>query len=378
MKNIKILILGGYGVTGPYIARLLLQETGCKVILAGRNPDKAKGLADVLNNEFKGSRVSALRVDASDEAGMKRAFRKVDFVIVAAATSGYVEGVARAALEAGTDYLDIQYSSRKTAILYSMADEIEKAGRCFITEAGSSPGLPAAVIRYAANFFDEITEAHVGVMLRQKGGQKMRGAVYEMVESFKEYEALKYKSGRWKKAPLMGLLDSRRFDFGEPFPKKTCVPVVMEEMKKIPEILPSLKKVGMYMAGYNWLVDGVITPFIMLVLKLFPERGVKPMARLLQWGTTKFDKPPYGTIIKTDAVGVKDGKRKKLNLRIFHRDGYFLTAAPVAAAIKQYIDGTIRKPGVHMPGHVVDIDRFLKDLKSMGVEIAATSVTEKQ
>jgi hypothetical protein len=203
----------------------------------------------------------------------------------------------------------------------------------------------------------------------------MRGAVYEMIESLREYEALKYKDGGWIKAPLLGLLDSRKFDFGEPFPKKTCVPVVMEELKNIPEIIPSIEKVGMYMAGYNWLVDTIITPLIMLVLKIFPKRGIRPMARLLQWGTTRFDKPPYGTVIKVEAAGVRKGKQAKLVLRIFHEDGYYLTAAPVAAAIKQYLDGLIKRPGLWILGHIVNVERFFKDLESSGVEIISNLKT---
>ena len=40
MKTKKILILGGYGSVGSYIAKLLLKESTAQVIIAGRDLKK--------------------------------------------------------------------------------------------------------------------------------------------------------------------------------------------------------------------------------------------------------------------------------------------------------------------------------------------------
>src|SRR4030066_214172 len=99
------MILGGYGNTGRALARLLLQESDARLVLAGRNMDKAKQLADELNRTYKGDMVRGMRVDASDMASLRQAFHGIDFVVVAFSTAQYTPPVAEAALEARVGYL---------------------------------------------------------------------------------------------------------------------------------------------------------------------------------------------------------------------------------------------------------------------------------
>ena len=56
----KILILGGYGDAGILVAKLLLQHTSEKLIIAGRNLKRAETDVRKLRKEFKTERVSAL------------------------------------------------------------------------------------------------------------------------------------------------------------------------------------------------------------------------------------------------------------------------------------------------------------------------------
>jgi|GEM_PF-5651954 len=57
MKNntIKIVILGGYGITGSMIARLLMQSSSAHLILAGRDEAKAKETAALLTRNSAAS-----------------------------------------------------------------------------------------------------------------------------------------------------------------------------------------------------------------------------------------------------------------------------------------------------------------------------------
>jgi saccharopine dehydrogenase-like NADP-dependent oxidoreductase len=144
----KILILGGYGYTGKLLARHLLERSDAEIIVAGRDLEKAQTLARQLNTEFSGERATALRADAASAQSLREALRGVDLLLVAAPTTQHAGTVIHAALEAGADYLDVQLDVGKLAVLNSLAPEIERAGRCFITEAGFHPGLPSAMVRY--------------------------------------------------------------------------------------------------------------------------------------------------------------------------------------------------------------------------------------
>ena len=119
----KIIILGGYGNTGIKIADLLLKESEVEVILAARNMERLTTSCRELNEKYHTDRVSVVHADASHRDSLLHAFKGSDMVVVASGTAEYVRMVAGAVLEAGIDYLDIHYSTKKLNILFSMAME---------------------------------------------------------------------------------------------------------------------------------------------------------------------------------------------------------------------------------------------------------------
>jgi hypothetical protein len=80
-------------------------------------------------------------------------------------------------------------------------------------------------------------------------------------------------------------------------------------------------------------------------------------------------KPPYVVALKVEAKGKLDGIQAHFQSRIAHPDGYELTAIPVVAYLKQYLDGTARKSGVHMLGHIAEPIRLFDDMQKMGVQV---------
>ncbi len=348
MDQKTILILGGSGNTGRHIASLLLKESDAALILAGRNLDKATQLAETLNQAYPGSRVRATRTDACDSDNLESCFGGVNMVVVASSTTPYARQIALAALKAGADYLDVQYSPQKIATLRSLEGAIRQAGRCFITDGGFHPGLPAFLVRYAAQYFDRLESAQVGSVIKQDWNSLKVGveAVYELVELINVFEMQTYTAGRWKKASMLSTSDFIRMDFGEGFGKQYCAPMLLEEMRRLPEITPSLTDTGFYVGSFNWFVDWVVMPVAMLAMKVSPRLALKPMGRWMHWGLKAFSRPPYATILRVEARGKKDGEPKNVAVTISHPDGYLFTAIPVVACLLQYLDGSLSQPGL--------------------------------
>jgi len=284
------LILGGYGNTGRIVAELLLQQTDLQLILAGRNLTKAENLATNFNNQFPNHRVSGLKVDASDRQSLEQAFAQVNFVIVASSTALYTENIAKAALKAKIDYLDFQLSQDKIEILQSLQSEIEEAGCCFITEGGFHPGLPAALVRFAATHFDRIQTANIGSVIKINWRDLTVGddTFNELVAGISEFEPVYFQKSKW----INSYWETRTFNFGQGFGEQVCYPMLLEEMRSLPEKFPDLQETGFFVGGFNWFVDSIVFPLGFVALKSFGTKAVKPIGILLNWGLKTFSKPP--------------------------------------------------------------------------------------
>ncbi|MEE9162958.1 MAG: hypothetical protein V3U35_08320, partial [Candidatus Neomarinimicrobiota bacterium] len=60
---------------------------------------------------------------------------------------------------------------------------------------------------------------------------------------------------------------------------------------------------------------------------------------------------------------------RTIRVRVAHEDGYVLTAAPVVACIRQYLEGRAAAPGLHFMAHIVDPALMLKDMVMMGIDV---------
>ena len=353
-----ILILGGYGATGRSLTRHLLAQTSAQIIVAGRNLDKALVFVDSLRDP----RVSAQRVDATDSASLRQVLPRVNLLLVAAPTTHQAETVVSAALDAGVDYLDVQYGDSKLAVLRAHEREIHEKKLCFVTEAGYHPGLPSAMIRCAASKLECIYSAHVAGYLNM-GRLPYTEAVDELMEGFIHYQAQVLKYGAWTRP---GSWEMRKFDFGEEVGTRNCYSMFFEELRCLPAMYPTLRDMGFYISGSNLLSDLIITPIIMLGLKVAPRRGIRPLGKLMWWAMG-LSKPPYKVMLKVEATGLFRGRQVQIDASVEHEDGYELTAIPVVALLKQY--EYVRRPGLHMMGHLVDTDCLFQDMERMGARV---------
>jgi saccharopine dehydrogenase (NAD+, L-lysine-forming) len=141
-----------------------------------------------------------------------------------------------------------------------------------------------------------------------------------------------------------------------------------EEMRSLPELYPSLRDTGVYMASMHPLLDWVITPLAMLMLKISPKHLLRPAGRMLWWGMQRLPGPPHQVLLKVDARGETGGSPAGYSATVCHTDGYELTAIPVAATLLQVLDGSARRPGLWMMGHLAEPVRLFADMQRMGVE----------
>ena len=366
----RILILGGYGNTGFLIARLLVKESSVELVIAGRDINRAEQTATELNSEFYTDRVSFKYVDASNTNSLKTAFAGVNLVVVASSTIEYTYNVVSVALEVGIDYLDVQLSSpTKLSVLNSFRKELERQGRCFITDSGFHPGVPAAMVRYAATKIDVLEVANISAAFQLKWKELLfsESTTSEFIDELMNFNPMVLKNRKWID---MGMKEIPKFNFGELFGERYCLPMYLEELQSLPDLIPSLNETGFYISGFNWMVDYIIIPIAFATYKVFQTRAKSPMGHLLKWGLRNFSKPPFGAVIQLQAKGMKGRQNRQLLMRLTHDDAYVLTAVPSVACLLQYLDGSIRQPGLWFQANLVAPQPFFDDIERLGVRVS--------
>jgi len=372
----KILLAGGYGSAGYLIADYLLRERAdIELTIAGRHLHKARHAVARLSDAHPGNRISALVLDVSTQEALEAALKGTQLLILASSTVPYTAMIAEACLRSGADYYDIQLSSpRKLEALRKLQPAIEAAERCFITDGGFHPGILAALARYAARRFDALHAANIYAALKVDWGamQVVQSTREEFVEEFKNYSGRIFQGRSWI-AP--SFWKTYPYDFGSPLGRMICAPMYFEEMKTLPQEIPTLRETGVFISGFNPVTDYLVLPLLMAGIKLLPGRWHAPLAGLFWW-SLRFCKPPFLARLVLEAEGVRDGGPERLQLRLSHEDSYLLTAIPVVATLLQYLDGSARRPGLWFQGSIVEPERFFRDVERMGVRLEEVAAKE--
>lgn len=364
----RIVVLGASGNAGRQICVLLARELSADdhLVLCGRDPGRLAATHALLAGPV---RADEAVLDVTDADAVRAVVAGADLVVVTVSRPDLVGALGRIVLEAGADWFDTLLSSpTKLAALRGLQGEIGHHGRCFVTDGGFHPGVPAALVRWAAGHLEEIREADVmaGMRLDWLADTLSDSTVEEMLDEFADFDLAAWVDGesrtlRWSECP--------KVDFGPPIGAKTCVPIPLAEMEALPRRHPSLRRCGFYICGFSPVMDYVFLPVLMVLAK---APSLRPLAiRLTRWSMGRFASypPPHRLVLQLTALGIEDGVPAAATVRVSGDDGYLLTAAPAVACLRRLRDGTIRRPGLHLQAQLVEPDVFLGDLAALGLEV---------
>ena len=158
----RVLIIGGYGNFGSFIARRLSKEQDITVIIAGRSQEKGRALAQTLNAEW-----AVLDIQSNLDAGLEKI--KPDIVIH---TSGPFQGqgydVAEACIRHKCHYIDLADGREFVSHIGKLDGAAKEAGVLVVGGASSVPCLTAAIIDKYKSEFERLDSIDYGIATAQR------------------------------------------------------------------------------------------------------------------------------------------------------------------------------------------------------------------
>ncbi len=155
MEKHHVLIPGGYGAVGSIIATLLSKKENFIPIVAGRNEEQARKLAEKLDCRWA-------IVDLENKTSIETALKHIDIVINCYTPSGdFNTMLPELAAEVGIHYLDVAAFSRYNEGIIDLNKKAIENKSIFITALGLFPGLSGLIIGSSNDIFDTIDSVDI-------------------------------------------------------------------------------------------------------------------------------------------------------------------------------------------------------------------------
>jgi saccharopine dehydrogenase (NAD+, L-lysine-forming) len=360
---------------GQGVARdLIKQERITSVTLGDINIDPAR-----VQDKLKASpKVALKKIDVNDQAGLAAAIREAD-VVVNTAGPFYktAVAVARAAVEARVNYIDICDDYEAVPILFSDAaiDRAAKeAGITVLTGMGSDPGTNNVLVKWYADKLDRVDEIHLFwvVSIAELAGAAWDHSLHMVTGKIPQYldGKLEYVDGGTGEeiATFLEPLGTCKVRYvGHPQP--ITIPRYIEGVKKVvikgalipgwvDELIKEQNDTGFLSTEVLEVRGAKVVPYD-LTLKLWENI---PKGR---------DNGPNSSGLKVIVKGERDGKRVTYTADMAGRMAPG-TGLPASIAALMMDAGDVTVKGVVAPEGCIDPEKFLAALIQRGARIHQT------
>lgn len=370
----KVLVLGGTGGMGQGVARdLIKQDRIEKVVLGDINVDPAR----VQEKLRASAKVSLVRIDVNDHAGMVNEIKGVD-VVVNCAGPFYktAVAVARAAVEARVNYIDIcdDYEAAQILFASDIDAAAKEAGITVLTGMGSDPGTNNVLVKWYANRLDRVDEIYLYwvVSIAELSGAAWDHSLHMVLGKIPQYiggQLVEVDGGGGEEIE----------HFLEPLGECLISYVGHPQPITIPRYIKGVKTVVIKGALIPLWVDKLIKEqrdMGLLGNEPVEVRGGKVVPydlALRLWDTIPKDRDngPEASGLKVIVKGERQGKQVTYTADIVGRMAPG-TGLPASIAALMMDAGEVTVKGVVAPEGCIDPDRFLAELLKRGARIHQT------
>jgi len=344
----RVLIVGGYGVFGGRLARLLADEPRLTLLLAGRSEVKARALCEAIDSP---ATLAPWRFDRDGDLGAQLAAAAPDLVVDASGPfQTYGERpwkLVEACIARAIPYLDLADGSDFVEGI-SLYDKAARDADIFVISGTSTcPAITAAAVRRLTEGWRAVHAIAAGI-----APTPWAGVGESVIRAIAAYAGKPVRLVRKRKAATApGLVDTRRYVIAPP----GCPPlrsahfslVDTPELRVLPPLWPELRDLWMGASPTPEILHRMLNGMAWLVLK-GALRSLSPFAPLfhvsakyLRWGEHRGGM--FVEVVGLDGQG--QAARRSWHLIAEGGDGPFIPSMAAEALIRRTLDGHRPGPG---------------------------------
>ena len=363
----RVLVIGGYGNFGSYIAKALADDANITLLIGGRSQAKADAFAADLKaiNPAEGC---ALDIDRNIEARLREL--RPDIVVH---TTGPFQlqdhRVAKAAISVGAHYLDLADARRFVATIGELDEEAKAADVAVIAGASSVPCLTAAFIDRYLPRFARLESAAYGIAAAQATNRGLRTAAAILSYVGKPFSVL--AGGKRKMVyGWQGLRAVRYPELGTRLFGYCDIP----DLELFPARYPHLRDLS-FVAGHEvrllhigtWLLSWIVRLGFVKSLSPYAERLLKLSFLFDPLGS---DKSGFHMFLK--GVG-RDGEPAEIRIFMIARQvhGPNIPCIPAILLARRMAAEDQVAPGARPCLDLVDLDEIMEAIAGLDIETVA-------
>jgi hypothetical protein len=366
----RVLIIGGYGNFGSYIARSLAGNDDIRLLLGGRSVAKAHALIASI------APVHAAEVHTIDiNCDLLEALARIAPDIVIHTTGPFQTQdyrVARACIAQGCHYLDLADARDFVAAIGSLDADAKSRGVLVTSGASSVPCLTAAVIDFYLPYFARLDAVDYGISAAQhtnrglattsavlsyvgKPMTMLRNGRMETVFGWEDTHAEYYPELGWR---LFGNCD---------IPDLTLFPTRYQTLQSM-----------RFAAGHEVKLLHLGTRALGALVRLGVIQSLDRHASFLLRLAFLFDRFGSGCsgfhMILTGTG--HDGRTKERRFRLIARSrhGPYIPCMPAILLARQLAKGSLETRGATPCLDLIDLDTYLDALKGLDIEVVRDAV----
>ncbi|MCC5977662.1 MAG: DUF4166 domain-containing protein [Salinarimonas sp.] len=315
----NVLLIGGYGVFGSRLARLLVRD-GHDLCIAGRDGGAAQRLADEI-----GARAAVF--DRNGELSSLQ-----DFAVVIDAAGPFHAGgedpyrLARAAIAARVHYLDLSENAAFCEGIAALDAQAKAAGTCLLSGLSSVPALSSAAVRALAGD-DAIHVIDTAIL---PGNRSPRGySVMHAILSQAGQGMQLWRANR--REPATGWSEPKRYALPDGLVRQGWL-IEVPDTRLFPAFFGA--RTVVFRAGLElWIMRYGLAAFA-LIRRALPFPVTRPVVMLFKLAADALT--PFGTGRGGMSVTVvTDGERRVWRLLAEDGDGPFIPAIPARALLRR-------------------------------------------